>query len=69
MKIFERNNQYYESDGIEDICCQEFNIAYKEEDIIASMCDGIIFRAWDLYLEEYNIYKLKYCPFCGKKIR
>jgi len=69
MKIFERDNRYYSHDGIDDIYCKEFKRAYKEEDITANNYhQEIIFKAWDFYLEKYNEYKLKYCPFCGKKI-
>lgn len=70
MKIYKRDYQRYDTDGIDDICCKELERAYKEEDIIAPLSDNeIIFRCWDFYLEEYNTYKLNFCPFCGKKIK
>lgn len=70
MKIFGRDPMCYSSDGIEDICCKKFERAYEEEDIMANRyAETIVFRAYNLYLDEYNDYELKYCPFCGKKIK
>ena len=70
METYKRDYQRYDTDGIDDICCDEFKKAYEEEDIIAPLNDKkIIFRCLNFYLEEYNEYQLKYCPFCGKKIK
>jgi len=70
MKIYRRDYQSYEFDGIDDICCEELKKAYEGEDIVAERYDEkITLRCWDFYLEEYNKYQLKYCPFCGKKIK
>lgn len=70
MNIFKRDDRSYETDGIDDICCKKFKEAYKYEDIVAKRYDEeIVFRCWNLMLDEYNEYILKYCPFCGKEIK
>ena len=70
MRIFQRDPRFYPSNGVEDFCCKEFERAYEEEDIMADRYKKtIVFRGYNLYLEEYNDYELKYCPFCGKKIK
>lgn len=69
MYIFGRNDQSYEFDGIEDICCERFKELYEEDYIVADRYEEkIMFRFWHLYLEEINKYELSYCPFCGRKI-
>jgi len=59
----------YETDGIDDFCCENFEKAYDNDDIVALRYDAkIVFRCYQFYLEEYNEYEIHYCPFCGEKI-